>query len=183
MAATLHAHLLASSEPSMMTWPPVRLSRWYSSAYQDDGLSDTKLVLSAALPSPALQTQPPQQQHGGLHRQSACCCSAVARGRPRSWCSPAGAGQVLERGSHNLLHLALRGLQAAAAARRRCTAAVAAGGSPAAAAVLLSLPPPTWWMSMQGLNLTHCCCWPEQDTCSAAWRPGAARIVARGGPC
>ncbi len=43
-------HLLASSAPSMMTWPPVSPSRRYSSEYQEEGLSDTKLVLSSAAP-------------------------------------------------------------------------------------------------------------------------------------
>mmetsp|Transcript_16251 Transcript_16251/g.35159 ORF Transcript_16251/g.35159 Transcript_16251/m.35159 type:complete len:246 (-) Transcript_16251:185-922(-) len=42
--------LLASSAPSMITWPPRRSSFWYRWEYQEDGLSDTKLVLSSTSP-------------------------------------------------------------------------------------------------------------------------------------
>lgn len=64
-AARVH-YLLPSSVPSMMTWPPVSWSLWYSSANHDDGLSDTKFVLSSAAPDPlvlALQSWAEQWQH------------------------------------------------------------------------------------------------------------------------
>jgi hypothetical protein len=55
-------HLLPSSAPSMITWPPVSWSFWYSSANQEEGLSDTKLVFSSSAPGALLVLARQQQK-------------------------------------------------------------------------------------------------------------------------
>lgn len=139
------AYLLASSAPSMMTWPPPRPSRRYSSAYHEEGLSDTKLVLSSALVL-ALREQPGVESAAGN------------RLRPPTiaWRSPLGVGQVTERRAYDLLNLALKqGREASWGFGLR--------------RISLQAKSRAWYtlcMSMQGLNLT----WPQcglelQDTC------------------
>lgn len=51
-SAPVAAWRLPSSAPSMMMWPPVSPSPRYSSLYQLEGLSDTKLVVGSAAPEP-----------------------------------------------------------------------------------------------------------------------------------